>query len=138
MKHRISLPLPMVFILAGALMLSLVFNYAQYDLANSPPKSPVMGTYQAGNTVAAVYLVFDDKGNFCRYTQQNGVLEEGVYLEDSPEQYTLTASNGHLCQAVRTREGIYFFNGREAVALYVKVDSALFFVGNHEWPDWAS
>lgn len=49
MKQRISLPLPLVFILTGALMLSLVFNYAQYDLANNPPKSPLMGTYQAGN-----------------------------------------------------------------------------------------
>lgn len=97
-----------------------------------------MGTYQAGNAATAVYLVFDDKGNFCRYTQQNGVLEEGIYLEDSPEQYTLTASDGYLCQAVRTRKGIYFFNGREAVALYVKANSALVFVGNHEWPEWAS
>lgn len=36
MKQRISLPLPLAFILTGALMLSLVFNYAQYDLANNP------------------------------------------------------------------------------------------------------
>lgn len=36
MKQRISLPLPLAFIITGALMLSLVFNYAQYDLANNP------------------------------------------------------------------------------------------------------
>lgn len=108
-KSSVGIP-----ILVTALACSLAFNLVQYA-AKKAPLPPLSGTYRTAETTpgAGAYLVFDRNGNYCRYTQAQGVFEIGTYAEGGENQISLTASTGAYRRVLRTRDATYLFAGED-------------------------
>ena len=132
-KSSVGIP-----ILVTALACSLAFNLVQYA-AKKAPLPPLSGTYRTAETSpgAGAYLVFDRNGNYCRYTQAQGVFEIGTYAEGGENQISLTASTGAYRCVLRTRDATYLFADADLISFTKQSDIPSFSgrAGEHP-PEW--
>ena len=103
------------------------------------PLPPLGGTYRTAETTpgAGAYLVFDRNGNYCRYTQAQGVFEIGTYAEGGENQISLTASTGAYRCVLRTRDATYLFADADLISFTKQSDIPSFSgrAGEHP-PEW--
>lgn len=132
-KSSVGIP-----ILVTALACSLAFNLVQYA-GEKAPLPPLSGTYRTAETTpgAGAYLVFDRNGNYCRYTQAQGVFEIGTYAEGGENQISLTASTGAYRCVLRTRDATYLFADADLISFTKQSDIPSFSgrAGEHP-PEW--
>ena len=92
--------------------------------------------YLGGNP----YLIFDDKGNYCKYTQTDGLLDEGTYTQDTTNQYTLLGAAGNTEKIILDEDGLYYIssNGTPSVVFFPRFSNVPTFIGSWtaSWPGW--
>ena len=142
MKKQVTIRCVWLYGLALGLILSLLVNIGQLVSSRTEQTLRLEGSYCVDASAPSPdmpYLVFDEQGHFCRYTQRDGILDQGVYAEVSPRQYALTGEAGSAGLVILEEDGIYDIaagDPMEAVFL-PKFSGVLVFFGNHK-PDWAS
>ena len=139
MKKKISINLIGVIVLIIALIVSLSANILQF--AKIPPT--LMGSYGLNQTDYLgenPYLIFDDKGNYCKYTQADGLLDKGTYTQDTTNQYTLIGDTGNTEKIILEEDGLYYIssNGTPSVVFFPRFSNVPTFIGSwaKSWPGW--
>ena len=84
-------------------------------LAGCGQQTPQLkGSYSTGGSALGLNLVFDEKGHFCLYTQEEGLLAQGNYLPQDHGLYALQGVSGYAGTAILTEEGLYYVSERPA------------------------
>lgn len=122
---------------------SLCANALQFTAANKKPSPVLMGSYGDNQTDFGgkkPYLVFDDQGNYCIYTQTDGLLEEGKYTLDTTTQYSLTGASGNTEKIILEEDGLYCIaaDGELSVVFFPRFSDTPMFIGNwtESWTGW--
>ena len=141
MKHKITPAQWAILVLGAGLIVSLAWNAYFYSrLHGAPP--PLRGTYCTdASAPRGVYLIFDGESRFCRYTQQEGVLDDGTCEEIGEGRYALRSGEGRTFCVLQNHDGVYLFDGGENyVAFFPKLKdygTAYGMFGNVDnWPEW--
>lgn len=135
-KHMSKKDVSILF-LSFALITSLIMNIEQ---SREEEKNLYLrGTYQATDTNTCLYLLMNEKGNFCRYTQTSGVLNYGEYQGDKRE-YKLMDEKGNQYSLLLYDGGAYLFDAtNNTLTKYEKINTALIFLDiPGEWPSCIS
>ncbi len=134
MKRSVSVSRVLLWVLIGALVLSVLGNVAQYYAA-TPHKPILSGTYTM-DAADSRYLVFDNKGHFCLYTQTDGLLMEGNYTGAQQELYHLDSTSGSRGSVLLTEDGVYYAGADGDLAWFRRTSDIPVFAGN--WAEaWA-
>ena len=129
------------------LVLVLAFVGCGQEIAK-PNETMLKGSYSTEDAAQGLNLVFDEKGHFCLYSQSEGLIEEGNYIQQDENLYVLecvpnkneSTSNSSV---IISADGLYHITERlpqESAASYKisffkKYSDDLNFVGN--WTnDW--
>lgn len=119
MKKRLTISIPMVlfWLLAGVFVLSVCGNIIQFQSAHREKPLELTGSYCTNASAPfGVYMVFDQKGHYCKYTQTEGLLEEGDYAEgmlqteaafNGRQYYQLQEKSGEQKQVILVEDGVY-------------------------------
>ena len=114
-----------------------------------PKEAMLKGSYSTEDAALGLNLVFDEKGHFCLYSQSEGLIEEGNYIQQDENFYVLecvpnkNASTSNNSSVIIANDGLYHITERlpqESAASYKisffkKYSDDLNFVGN--WTnDW--
>ena len=141
MKYKLTAAQWVIIILGIGLILSLGWNAYFYNRIYGP-LPPMRGTYCTNASASrGTYLIFDGEGRFCRYTQEEGVLDDGTCEEIGENRYALVSDAGRTFGILRNREGVYLFDGEENyISFFPKLKSgtAYFLAGGAEWPEWVN
>ena len=136
MQKKVTLTRASLLILVILLAASVIFNVVQLSAAESETPSALRGTYGRNETDTRgteLYYVFDGEGNYCKYTQKDGLLEEGRYTEDAPRQVTLAGNSGTTEKVVLEADGIFCaaYDGELSVLFYPRFSEVPTYIG--EW-----
>lgn len=141
-KLRVLSPAQWTIIILGVgLMISLAVNVYLYQRRNAPLPD-LRGTYCTdASTGLGSYLIFDGERRFCRYTQTEGVLDDGTCEALGEGRYALRSQEGRSFCILQDRDGVYLFSGEEnAVAFFPKLKELgtawLLADIPGEYPDW--
>ena len=113
MKKKISINPIIFFILITLLIVSLAINIYYVSALNKDASHTLVGSYgmnQSDTTGTNPYLVFDNLGNYCKYSQQEGVLEEGRYTQDTDKQFSLLGTTGETSKIILQEDGLYYIS----------------------------
>lgn len=123
--------------LVVAFCVSCCINLVQLDRWNSSRELSLPGSYSTQG-YGSVYLVLDKKGNYCKYTQQEGLLEEGTYVESGENQYHLEGNAGESGDILLVKDGVYYTSEDGSLTYAPKFSEIPTFVGNwtQEWEGW--
>lgn len=120
--------------------ISLILNIYQYSVDSAIFR--IKGTYSTESSFPGTeeYLVCDDYGNYCRYTQAKGILENGTYAATEQNQFELTSDDGKRSCALLAKDGIYLFSDDNTLMHYFNISNILLFVGitGEESPSWSA
>ncbi len=139
MKKKISLSAPLFWILIVALLASLFVNLYQFEKASHVPPLQLPGSYCTNAALPnGTYLVFDSKGHYCKYTQTDGLLDEGSYAEYNRPQYDLVSKSGSREQVILEGDGLYYISQDGVVASMTRFSDIPVFIGQwaEDWPGW--
>ena len=143
MKKKMSINLIGVIVLVIVLVVSLSANLLQFAMVHRKTPPTLMGSYgsnQPDHLGENPYLIFDDKGNYCKYTQTDGLLDEGRYTQDATNQYTLLGAAGSVEKIILEEDGLYHisFNGTPSVVFFPRFSNIPTFIGSWtaSWPGW--
>ena len=124
-------------------LVSLCANALQFQAAHQESVLALMGSYGENRSDfngKNPYLVFDDEGNFCQYTQTDGLLDEGTYTQDTPTQYTLSGTSGHAARIILVEDGLYYTanHSKHIAVFYPRFSHTPMFIGSwtETWPGW--
>lgn len=141
MKPKLTAPQCAILVLGAGLMISMMANIYLYQQRYAPLPH-LRGTYCTNASVpGGVYLIFDGQGRFCRYTQTEGVLEDGTCRDLGEGRYALRSEGDRGFGVVQNRDGVYLFDGEEQdVSFFPKLkefgDAYMLFDIPGEYPDW--
>ena len=131
-----------IALLGLGLLLSLAANCWFYTRLDGP-LPPLRGTYCTNAArPGGEYLLLDGESRFCRYTQEEGFLDDGTFEEIGENRYALRSSQGRSFCALRTREGLTLFNGEEntvySLSRMGKATESTYYLISvpEEQPDW--
>lgn len=133
-----------VTILPGiGLALSLLGNLYLYHQEYAPLPQ-LRGTYCTNASApGGVYLIFNGESRFCRYTQTEGVLDDGTCEDLGEGRYALRSSEGRGFCVLQDRAGVYLFDGTDNTLCFFpkleKMGTAYLLTDiPGEYPDWLS
>lgn len=141
MKQKITAAQWAIIALGVGLIISLAWNVYFYGRIYGP-LPPLRGTYCTDAAAGlGTYLIFDGEDRFCRYTQTEGVLDEGSCEDLGEGRYALRSGEGRTFGVLQNREGVYLFDGEENyVAFFPKLKKLgtayLLFDIPGGYPDW--
>lgn len=123
--------------LVVAFCASCCINLIQLDQWNSSRELSLAGSYST-QAYGSVYVVFDKYGHYCKYTQQDGLLEEGTYVESGGNQYHLKGNAGESGDILLVKDGVYYTSEDGSLTYAPKFYDIPVFVGNWtlEWEGW--
>ena len=130
-----------ILVLGIGLMVSLAWNVFFYGRIYGPLPH-LRGTYCTdASTGLGTYLIFDGEGRFCRYTQQEGVLDDGTCEDLGEGRYALRSGEGRGFCVLQNRDGVYLFDGEEPyISFFPKLkefgEPYLLFDIPGQYPDW--
>ena len=140
MKKVLSIILVLVMVLA--------FVGCGQETAQSK-EAMLKGSYSTEGAALGLNLVFDEKGHFCLYSQSEGLLEEGNYIQQDENLYVLecvpnkNASTSNNSSVIIASDGLYHISDENAyentssykISFFKKYSEDLNFVGNwaNEW-----
>jgi len=120
-----------ILVMVVLLCTSLTLNVVQYN--GKSASFSIKGTYCTDSDLpSGEYLVFDDNGNYFRYIQVNGVLENGTYVEAEENQFNLLSDCKESSCILLVKDGVYLFSGGNTLTFYSRVSNKLVFLGNSE------
>ena len=129
------------WVLVVVLLISLLVNVIQFERLNSEDVLHLVGSYSTNASAAdSTYLVFDKNGNYCKYTQNGGLIEEGIYQESGSNQYLLKGNTGSSGSILLTEDGVYYYVSGEVSPLYFpRFSDTPTFIGNwsENWSGWS-
>ena len=137
-------------ILSLALALIMVLALAGCGQETPQPKETMLkGSYATEGAALGLNLVFDEKGHFCLYSQSEGLMEEGNYIQQDENLYVLECvpnkndSTSNNSSVIITSDGLYHISDTKAyestssykISYFKKYSDGLNFVGNwaNEW-----
>ncbi|MCI9579490.1 MAG: hypothetical protein HFF98_11690 [Oscillibacter sp.] len=141
MKPKPTAPQWVILVLGAGLMISLIANVYLLQQKNAPLPH-LRGTYCTdASTGLGTYLIFDGESRFCRYTQTEGVLDDGTCRDLGEGRYALRSEGGRTFCVLQSRDGVEFFDGEELdVSFFPKLkefgDAYMLFDIPGEYPDW--
>lgn len=141
MRQKLTAAQWVIIVLGVGLMGSLMANIWLYQQRNAPLPD-LRGTYCTdASAPGGVYLIFDGESRFCRYTQTEGVLDDGTCEDLGEGRYALRSEEGRGFGVVQNRDGVYLFDGEENdVSFFPKLKefgTAYGMFGSAgNWPDW--
>ena len=107
MRQKLTAAQWTILVLGIGLMISLMANIYLYQQRNAPLPD-LRGTYCTDASMGlGTYLIFDGQGRFCRYTQTEGVLDDGTYEELGEGRYALRSQEGRSFCVLQDRDGVY-------------------------------
>lgn len=143
MKKKISINAIMLFVLVIGLVVSLCTNVLQFAAANDEKLPTLTGSYGHNQTDFKgnnPYLVFDGKGNYCKYSQSDGLLDEGKYTQNTANQYFLTGASGNTEEIILEENGLYYItsNGVLSAVFFPRFSDVPTFIGQwaESWSGW--
>ena len=143
MKKKISINAITLLVLVIGLVMSLCANVLQFAAANGEKLPILTGSY--GHNQIDVegknpYLVFDSKGNYCKYSQTDGLLDEGKYTQNTANQYSLTGDSGNTEEIILEENGLYYISSSDvlSVVFFPRFSDVPTFIGQwaESWPGW--
>ena len=141
MRQKLTAAQWTILVLGIGLMISLMANIYLYQQRNAPLPD-LRGTYCTdASAPGGVYLIFNGESRFCRYTQTEGVLDDGTCEDLGEGRYALRSGEGRGFGAVQNRDGVYLFDGEEnTVSFFPKLKKSgaayMLFDIPGEYPDW--
>ena len=115
-KQKITAAQWVIIVLGIGLMISLAVNVY---LCQSVPLPRLRGTYCTDASAGlGTYLIFDGQGRFCRYTQTEGVLDDGTCEDLGEGRYALRSDGWQGLAVLRDREGAHLFDGADSSAAF--------------------
>ena len=141
MRQKLTASQWTILVLGAGLMISLIANVYLFQQRHAPLPH-LRGTYCTDASMGlGTYLIFDGQGRFCRYTQTEGVLDDGTCEDLGEGRYALCSEEGRGFGVVQNRDGVYLFDGEENdVSFFPKLKEfgdAYMLVGiPGEYPDW--
>ena len=142
MRQKLTASQWAILVLGAGLMISLIANVCLYYQQRHAPLPHLRGTYCTDASMGlGTYLIFDGQGRFCRYTQTEGVLDDGTCQDLGEGRYALRSEEGRGFGAVQNRDGVYLFDAEENdVSFFPKLkefgDAYMLFGVPGEYPDW--
>ena len=137
-------------VLSIVLVLVMVRVFAGCGQEPTQPKEAMLkGSYSTAGAALGLNLVFDEKGHFCLYSQSDGLLDEGNYIQQDENLYVLecvankNASTSNNSSVIIASDGLYHISDENAyentssykISFFKKYSEDLNFVGN--WTnDW--
>ena len=141
MRQKLTASQWTILALGAGLMISLIANVCLYQQRHAPLPH-LRGTYCTDASMGlGTYLVFDGQGRFCRYTQTEGVLDDGTCQDLGEGRYALRSEEGRTFCVLQNRDGVYLFDGEEnTVSFFPKLKKSgaayMLFDIPGEYPDW--
>lgn len=123
--------------LVVAFCVSCCINLVQLDRWNASRELSLAGSYST-NAYWRSYIVFDKNGNYCKYNQKEGLLEEGTYEASGGNQYHLKGNAGESGDILLVKDGVYYTSEDGSLTYASKFSDIPTFVGNWtlEWEGW--
>lgn len=138
MKKKVQIPQYAVILLVISLVLSLTLNVVQC-VKNMPDTITLSGTYSKNSPNSeSIYMVFDNKGHFCAYTQSSGIIEEGNFIAGEENLYELKGVSGYNGYVVLAEDGVYYSDDSSTMDYLPLLDDTPTFIGNwvDDWSHW--
>lgn len=134
---KVMIPRIAVWGLVVVLLVSCCANMIQLAQWSSGQVLQIPGSYST-NGGLGTYLVFDQEGNYCKYNQTDGLLEEGVYVTSGDHQYRLEGNQGERGDILLVKDGIYYTDQDDSLTYAAKFSDIPTFVGNWslDWEGW--
>jgi hypothetical protein len=105
----------------------------------SNQKNFLLGTFQLKEVNNTICFLADDNNNSCKYSQANGIIENGRYKQLENNVYYLVSDNGKVSIAFLEKEGMncWELDDKDPV-FYEKLGSqlVLYDTTTNEWPEW--
>ena len=137
-------------VISSVLILIIVLTFAGCGQETAQSKEAMLkGSYSTEGAALGLNLVFDEKGHFCLYSQSEGLLEEGNYIQQDENLYVLecvpnkNASTSNNSSVIIASDGLYHISDENAyentssykISFFKKYSEDLNFVGNwaNEW-----
>lgn len=131
--------------LSTTLVLIMVLVFAGCGQESTQLKETLKGSYSTEGAALGINLVFDEKGHFCFYSQSDGLIDEGNYIQQDENLYVLecvpskNASTSNNSSVIVTDDGLYCISDKNAyestssykIIFFKKYSDNLNFVG--EW-----
>ena len=141
MRQKLTAAQWTILVLGIGLMISLMANIYLYQQRNAPLPDLLVTYCTDASMGLGTYLIFDGQGRFCRYTQTEGVLDDGTYEELGEGRYALRSQEGRSFCVLQDRDGVYLFDGEEnSVSFFPKLKefgtAYMLFAIPGEWPEW--
>ncbi|MCX4370226.1 MAG: hypothetical protein OSJ58_00205 [Dysosmobacter sp.] len=141
MRQKLTASQWTILVLGAGLMIFLIANVCLYQQRHAPLPH-LRGTYCTDASMGlGTYLIFDGEGRFCRYTQTEGVLDDGTCQDLGEGRYALRSEEGRTFCVLQNRDGVYLFDGEEnTVSFFPKLKKSgaayMLFDIPGEYPDW--
>ena len=118
---------------------SIIFNIIQHqDKSGESPK--LEGSFSTNSSGMGNNLVFDEDGHFCMYNQEEGLVEEGNYIQQDEMVYILNSVSNRQGSVLIVENGLYYVSldsvnpiDSRAITFYEKYSDTPVFIG--EWAD---
>ena len=118
MRQKLTASQWTILVLGAGLMISLIANVYLLQQRNAPLPH-LRGTYCTdASTGLGTYLIFDGESRFCRYTQTEGVLDDGTCEDLGEGRYALRSDGWQGFAVLRDREGVHLFDGADSSAAF--------------------
>ncbi len=141
MRQKLTASQWTILVLGAGLMISLIANVYLYQQRHAPLPH-LRGTYCTDASMGlGTYLIFDGENRFCRYTQTEGVLDDGTCQDLGEGRYALRSEEGRTFCVLQNRDGVYLFDSEEnTVSFFPKLKKSgavyMLFDIPGEYPDW--
>ena len=141
MRQKLTASQWTILVLGAGLMIFLIANVCLYQQRHAPLPH-LRGTYCTDASMGlGTYLIFDGEGRFCRYTQTEGVLDDGTCQDLGEGRYALRSEEGRTFCVLQNLDGVYLFDGEEnTVSFFPKLKKSgaayMLFDIPGEYPDW--
>lgn len=124
-----------LYLLFGVLLISILLVFKSENATTKLTQ----GTYQTSNDLNCIYALVDNNGNFLRYNQKIGIMDQGTYhfVEDSI--YLFECDNTEKYEVVLKDDTLIFVDKlSNENTVYIKSTSALvlYYIEGIIWPEW--
>ena len=129
------------YLFVTCLVCSMMSNLILYTELHEKKPQLYKGTYQTKIGKPIIYLLLDGQKNFCRYTQENGVIDSGTYYLTNSTYYTFNPSAGNMFYMFPSEDGfVYVGNECNETITYYHLSTALVYyeIPNNAWPKWCN
>lgn len=139
MRKKVYVNQWLLILLVVVTFASIILNIIQHQ--NQSGESPKLeGSFSTNSSGMGNNLVFDKDGHFCMYDQEEGLIEEGNYIQQDEMVYILNSVSNRQGSVLIVENGLYYVSldsadpiDSKAITFYGKYSDTPVFIG--EWAD---